>query len=190
MNKPVFSKCKHWYFAAHSACYMLLKDQKLFCLLLPLLLFPPPTGNVSKKYVKVLEDHLQSLRDLQLEVHAPGRWPGCKAAGCKVNTFNLRNFSRRSSDSKKTIKSPIAGQEIYKVLSVESRRPLWLGVIPLRQGGPRRINPASCTAHTPSTTLCKETGLQYRPPQRAGRAVYIWQLWQHRNNRININPTT
>lgn len=41
-----------------------------------------------------------------------------------VNTFNLRNFSRRSSDSKKTIKSPIAGQEIYEVLSVESRRPL------------------------------------------------------------------
>lgn len=41
-----------------------------------------------------------------------------------VNTFNLRNFSRRSSDSKKTIKSPIAGQEIYEVLSVESKRPL------------------------------------------------------------------
>lgn len=199
MKKTVFSKCKHWYFAAHSACYMLLKDWKLFSLPLPLVLFPLPTANISKKYTKDLEDHLQSLWDLKLEVHAPGRWSGCKAAGCKVKTPYFKNFSKRISHSRKTLKSSIGGQEIYQVLSVQSRRALWLGVIPLSQGGPRRINPANCTAHTvschiPTTTPHKGTGLQYMPPQRPGKqfqcaeAPVVWcpaalttQKWQDLN---------
>lgn len=155
---------------------MLLKAWKPFCLPLPLLLFPLPTANISKKYMQVWKDHLQSLWDLKCEVPALGRW-----SGCKVKTSNLKNFSKRILHSKKTLKSSRAGQEIYQVLSVESRRPLWLGAISLSQGGPRRINPASCIAHT---VLCHIPLPHFAGKQASStcttesrEATRVWAIW-------------